>query len=110
YAALAAAVLRARRAPFDPFKLTWILTEHCSLTCGTCRLWAGDPHAGPSLADIEAVLENNPQLTWVNPSGGDLVERPDAPAIIERLVTRLPDLALLDFPTAGQDTRATLAA
>jgi len=110
YAALAAAVLRARRAAFDPFKLTWILTEQCSLTCGTCRLWAGQPHAGPSLAEIDAVLAANRHLTWLNPSGGDLVERPDAPAIVERLVSRLPDLALLDFPTAGQDTRATLAA
>ncbi len=110
YAALAAAVWRARRAPFDPFKLTWILTERCSLTCGTCRLWAGTPHDGPPLADVERVLEANRHLTWVNPSGGDLVERPDAPALIERLVTRLPDLALLDFPTAGQDERATLSA
>jgi len=110
YAALAAAVLRARRAPFDPFKLTWILTERCQLTCGTCRLWAGTPHAGPSLEQIEAVLDANRQLTWLNASGGDLVERPDAPAVLERLVTRLPDLALLDFPTAGQDTAATLAA
>lgn len=110
YAALAAAVWRARRAAFDPFKLTWILTERCSLTCGTCRLWSGTPHGGPSLAEVDRVLDRNRHLTWVNPSGGDLVERPDAPAIVERLVTRLPDLALLDFPTAGQDERATLAA
>jgi hypothetical protein len=109
YAALAAAVLRARRGPFDPFKLTWILTERCSLTCATCRLWAGAPHAGPSLDEIDAVLAANRHLTWLNLSGGDLVERPDAPAILERCA-RLPDLALLDFPTAGQDTRATLAA
>lgn len=109
YAALAAAVLRARRRPFDPFKLTWILTERCSLTCGTCRLWA-DARDGPTLDQVEQVLSANPQLTWLNPSGGDLVERPDAPALVERLVTRLPDLALLDFPTAGLDERATLAA
>ncbi len=108
-AALARAVLRARRGPFDPFKLTWILTERCSLTCRSCHLWAGDPEAGPDLEEIEAVLRANPQLTWLNLSGGDLVERPDAPGIMERVARLGRDLALVDFPTAGLDTAATLA-
>ncbi len=110
YAALGAAILRARRGPYDPFKLTWILTEHCSLRCGPCQLWARDPQAGPDLATVRAVLDANPQLTWLNLSGGDLVERHDAPAILDEVARRLPDLALLDFPTAGQDERGALAA
>jgi len=110
YLALAAAVRRARRRPFDPFKLTWIVTERCSLRCRTCQLWAGTPHAGPDLATCESLLAANPQLTWLNLSGGDVVERPDAPALMAAVVARLPDLALLDFPTAGQDEHATLAA
>src|SRR5262245_6079539 len=77
YVALLAAVRRARRAPFDPFKLTWIVTERCSLRCRTCRLWATEPAAGPSLAEAERVIAANPHLTWLNLSGGDLVERPD---------------------------------
>jgi len=108
-AALARAVLRARRGPFDPFKLTWILTERCSHTCRTCHLWAADPGAGPDLPEIEAVLLANPQLTWLNLSGGDLVERPDAPAIMQRVADLGRDLALVDFPTSGLDTEATLA-
>lgn len=108
--ALARAVARARRAPFDPFKLTWIVTEVCSLRCGPCQLWATSPHPGTDLATCERVLAANPQLTWLNLSGGDLVERPDAPALLDAVARRLPDLALLDFPTAGQDTAATLAA
>ena len=64
--ALARAVVRARRAPFDPFKLTWILTERCSLRCRTCHLWATDPDDGPDLSTIDAVLTANPQLTWLN--------------------------------------------
>jgi Fe-coproporphyrin III synthase len=52
----------------------------------------------------------NAHLTWLNLSGGDVVERPDAPALMAAVAARLPDLALLDFPTAGQDERATLAA
>jgi len=110
YLALIRAVARARRAPFDPFKLTWILTERCSLRCATCHLWAGEPRGGPTLETVRAVLSHNQHLTWLNLSGGDLVERPDAPALLAAVAEALPDLALLDFPTAGQDTAATLAA
>ncbi|HTE05180.1 MAG TPA: hypothetical protein VK824_03210 [Planctomycetota bacterium] len=110
YLALAAAVRRARARPFDPFKLTWIVTERCSLRCRTCQLWTGEPLSGPDLATCERLLAANAHLTWLNLSGGDVVERPDAPALMAAVAHRLPDLALLDFPTAGQDERATLAA
>jgi MoaA/NifB/PqqE/SkfB family radical SAM enzyme len=110
YWKLACAVRRARRAPYDPFKLTWILTERCSLRCRTCHLWTGSPDEGPDIETIGSVLDANRHLTWLNLSGGDLLERPDAPAIMERVATGLPHLALLDFPTAGLDERASLAA
>jgi MoaA/NifB/PqqE/SkfB family radical SAM enzyme len=110
YAALARAVWRARRRSFDPFKLTWIVTERCSLRCATCHLWADAPLAGPDLATVARVLRANRHLTWLNLSGGDLVERHDAVALLQAVADGLPDLALLDFPTAGQDPDATLAA
>jgi hypothetical protein len=110
HAALARAVLRARSRPFDPFKLTWIVTERCSLRCASCHLWVGSPHAGPDLPTVEAVLRANRHLTWLNLSGGDPVERHDAVELMQAVAEGLPDLALLDFPTAGQDARATLAA
>src|SRR5262245_58801099 len=97
YLALLAAVRRARRRPFDPFKLTWIVTERCSLRCRTCHLWATGPAAGPSLPEVDRVLAANRHLTWLNLSGGDLVERPDAPELLARVAAGLPDLALLDF-------------
>lgn len=109
HAALARAVLRARRAPFDPFKVTWILTEACSCRCRTCHLWAG---AAPTIRDddVTRLVAANPQLTWVNLSGGDVVEHISAPRWIETIVDGLPDLALFDLPTAGLDVDATLAA
>lgn len=110
YLALARAVRRARRAAFDPFKLTWIVTERCSLRCATCQLWSTAPQDGPDLATCRRVLQANRHLTWLNLSGGDLVERSDAPALLAAVADGLPDLALLDFPTAGQDVAATLAA
>ncbi|MHC5210046.1 MAG: hypothetical protein ACYTG2_04950 [Planctomycetota bacterium] len=110
HSALARAVLRARRRPFDPFKLTWIVTERCSLRCATCHLWAGTPEAGPELEEIRRVLAANRHLTWLNLSGGDLVERHDAVGLLQAVADELPDLALLDFPTAGQDPEATCEA
>ncbi len=110
YLALARAVRRARRGPWHPFKLTWILTEACSLRCRTCHLWVGEPEQGPDLAQVSQVVAANPQLTWVNLSGGDFVERPDAPELVEAVTEGFPDLALFDFPTAGQDMQATMAA
>ena len=102
-------MLRARRGPFDPFKLTWILTEACSQRCSSCHLWR-EPASGPDLATVRSVVAANPQLTWVNLSGGDFVERADAPDVVDAVASGFPDLALLDFPTAGQDVDATLAA
>jgi MoaA/NifB/PqqE/SkfB family radical SAM enzyme len=110
YLALARSVRRARQGPWQPFKLTWILTEVCSLRCRTCQLWVGEPARGPDLATVDQVIAANPHLTWVNLSGGDFVERPDADRLVERVTEGLPDLALFDFPTAGQDTEATLRA
>ncbi len=110
YIALARAVQRARRAAFDPFKLTWILTEQCSQHCRSCNLWVGQPAPGPSMEEIQRLLEANRHLTWLNLSGGDFVERAEAAQIIEAVTHALPDLALLDFPTAGQDTKAVLRA
>lgn len=107
---LANAVRRARKSPLDPFKLTWILTEECSLRCRTCHLWATQPHSGPDLTTIRKVLKANQHLTWLNLSGGDFVERQDAPQILDHVARLLPDLCLLDFPTAGQNPEATLAA
>jgi MoaA/NifB/PqqE/SkfB family radical SAM enzyme len=109
FLALARAVWRSRSEAFDPFKLTWILTEQCSLRCRSCHLWV-KPDLGPSLDVIRRVLRANRHLTWLNLSGGDLVEREDAPPILEAAARECPDLALLDFPTAGQDRRRTLAA
>lgn len=107
--ALLRSVQRARSQAGRPFKLTWILGESCSLTCRTCDLWRR-PAPGPTLTQVRAVIAANPGFTWVNLSGGDFVERGDAPALVEAVANGFPDLALLDFPTAGQEPEAVLDA
>lgn len=107
--ALIRSVAASRRRPPSPFKLTWILGETCSLRCRTCHLWHA-PHPGPTPHQVGQVVQANPGLTWVNLSGGDFVERSDAAELVSTVVDGLPDLTLLDFPTAGQDPDALMAA
>lgn len=83
-----------------PFKLTYVVTDECSCRCAICRLWQA-PRAGATGDEIEAVFAANPALSWINLSGGEVVERDDFAAVVGAAIghTRC---AALDFPTAGQ--------
>lgn len=90
-----------------PFKLTYIVTDECSCRCAICHLWK-DPRAGASLAEIEALFAANPWLSWINLSGGEVVERDDFAAIVEAAISRTR-CAAIDFPTAGQSPDRVVA-
>lgn len=83
-----------------PFKLTYIVTDECSCRCAICALWQA-PRPGVALAEIERLFAANPHLSWINLSGGDVVERDDFEAIVAAAVDRTR-VYVLDFPTAGQ--------
>ncbi len=93
---LSLAQVRAR----TPFKLTLITTDRCSCRCAICHLWKA-PRDGPTLADIDRLFAANAHLSWINLSGGEVVERDDFTAIVESAVRRTR-VAALDFPTAAQ--------
>ncbi len=96
----AAAPPRFHRAPY---KLTYIVTDECSCRCAICLLWKA-PRKGQDLATIERFFRANPQLSWINLSGGEVAERDDFAAIVESAVIATKVL-VLDFPTAGQSPR-----
>jgi MoaA/NifB/PqqE/SkfB family radical SAM enzyme len=97
-----------RRSPaFLPERATVILTERCHLRCQFCRLWE-DPQSGVSTETWLQFFRANPQLRWVNLSGGELFAKEQLPALLRGLLDALPDLALLDFPTAGQRPEAVV--
>ncbi len=83
-----------------PFKLTFVCTDVCSCRCAICNLWQA-PREGATTEEFEALLRANPHLSWINLSGGEVVERDDFVRVAETavLATRV---AALDFPTAGQ--------
>lgn len=83
-----------------PFKLTYIVTDECSCRCAICHLWK-EPRKGATTREIEDLFRANPELSWINLSGGEVAEREDFAAIAAAAVghTRC---AALDFPTAGQ--------
>lgn len=84
----------------SPFKLTYVVTERCSCSCAICHLWQKPRGASP-LADVERLFAHNPQLSWINLTGGDVVESDEFPAIA-RAAVRSTRVYALDFPTAGQ--------
>lgn len=91
-----------------PFKLTFVVTDECSCRCAICLLWKA-PRRGPPTDEIDALFRANPQLSWINLSGGEVAERPDFPAIVDSAV-RHTRVAALDFPTAGQRPDAVVSA
>jgi hypothetical protein len=96
FADLASAQVRSKA----PFKLTYVVTDDCSCRCAICALWQA-PRSGAPLEDIERLFTANPELAWINLSGGDVVERDDFEAIVAAAVERTR-VYVLDFPTAGQ--------
>lgn len=105
--ALATALLRTPRRG-RPVKVTAVLTERCHLRCDFCRLWEA-PRAGASTSDWLAFFRTNRFLRWVNLTGGELFAKERLDELLDGIVAALPDLALLDFPTAGQTPDAVEA-
>lgn len=91
-----------------PFKLTYIVTDECSCRCAICALWQ-EPRRGAGIDEIERLFAANPQLSWINLSGGDVVERADFEAIVAAAL-RHTRVFVLDFPTAGQQPERVEAA
>ncbi len=94
---------RLLRGPGEsgPTKVTALLTERCHLRCDFCRLWE-NPDSGASTEEWLQVFRANPELRWVNLSGGEVFAQERLDTLLLGIVEALPKLALLDFPTAGQ--------
>ena len=93
-------LVRANVGGQRPFKLTYAVTDNCSCHCRICSLWK-KPRPGVELAEIDRLFQANPHLSWINLTGGEVVERDDFVEIIASALRRTR-VYLLDFPTAGQ--------
>ena len=87
-------LLRARLRRTDrPRLLTYIVTFTCNARCVMCDSWR-KPNEDLSLAELDRIFAQLPQLDAVRLSGGEPFVRKDLPEIVELVRGRLSPLLL----------------
>ena len=76
-ALLGVALLRtnAHRPP-APLKLNLCLTYWCQYRCKTCNIWQRKPTDELTTEEIVALVRENPNVNWVDLTGGEIFLRP----------------------------------
>jgi radical SAM protein with 4Fe4S-binding SPASM domain len=87
--------------PSSPLKLNLCLTYWCQYRCKTCNIWQRKPTDELTTDEIVALVRENPHLTWVDLTGGEIFLRPDIDAIFDAMLGGWRRLAILHFPTNG---------
>lgn len=95
--------------PAAPLKLNLCLTYWCQYRCKTCNIWTRKPTDELTLAEIQALVRENPGITWVDLTGGEIFLRPDIDDVLESIADGWRRLALLHFPTNGFQTDRIVA-
>ena len=96
------ALLRSTASrPSAPLKLNFCLTYWCQYRCKTCNIWQRKPTDELTTDEVITFIRRNPNVTWVDLTGGEIFLRPDIDDILEAVVTGWRRLALLHFPTNG---------
>ena len=94
-----AGVLHATvRRPSMPLKVNFCLTYWCQYRCKTCNIWQRKPTDELTTDEVRAFVRENPDITWVDLTGGEIFLRPDIDEILDAVVTGWRRLALLHFP------------
>ena len=89
------------RRPSMPLKVNWCLTYWCQYRCKTCNIWQRKPADELSTDEVRAFVRENPGVSWVDLTGGEIFLRPDIDEVLEAVVSGWRRLALLHFPTNG---------
>ena len=92
------------RRPSSPLKLNVCLTYWCQYRCKTCNIWQRKPTDELTTTELLALVRENPQVAWVDLTGGEIFLRPDIDEVLEAVVTGWRRLAVLHFPTNGFQT------
>ena len=96
--ALAEATLRR---PAAPLKVNLCLTYWCQYRCKTCNVWQRKPSDELTTDEVIALVRENPRVTWVDLTGGEIFLRPDIDDILDAVISGWRRLAVLHFPTNG---------
>jgi radical SAM protein with 4Fe4S-binding SPASM domain len=99
---LGVAVLKATATrPAQPLKLNFCLTYWCQYRCKTCNIWQRKPTDELTTDEIVQFVHENPNITWVDLTGGEIFLRQDIDEVFDAIVTGWRRLAILHFPTNG---------
>jgi radical SAM protein with 4Fe4S-binding SPASM domain len=99
---LGASLLNATSTrPAAPLKMNLCLTYWCQYRCKTCNIWQRKPTDELTTDEVLALVRENPQVTWVDLTGGEIFLRKDIDEILEGIVSGWRRLAILHFPTNG---------
>src|SRR3954451_7823958 len=107
---LGAALLRTTtHRPTTPLKLNLCLTYWCQYRCKTCNIWQRKPADELTTAEITALVRHNPDVSWVDLTGGEIFLRRDIDEVLDAVVSGWRHLAVLHFPTNGFQTDRIVA-
>jgi radical SAM protein with 4Fe4S-binding SPASM domain len=90
--------------PAAPLKLNLCLTYWCQYKCKTCNIWKRKPTDELTTDELRALVRENPDVNWVDLTGGEIFLRPDIDEVFEAILTGWSRLAILHFPTNGFQT------
>jgi radical SAM protein with 4Fe4S-binding SPASM domain len=90
--------------PSAPLKLNLCLTYWCQYKCKTCNIWRRKPSDELRTDELIALVRENPNVNWVDLTGGEIFLRPDIDEVFDAIVTGWRRLAILHFPTNGFQT------
>src|SRR3954463_9041721 len=90
--------------PQAPLKLNLCLTYWCQYRCKTCNIWQRKPTDELTTDEIVALVRENPNVNWVDLTGGEIFLRRDIDEIFDAVLSGWSRLAILHFPTNGFQT------
>jgi MoaA/NifB/PqqE/SkfB family radical SAM enzyme len=93
--------------PAAPLKLNFCLTYWCQYRCKTCNIWQRQPTDELTTAEVIAFVRENPTITWVDLTGGEIFLRPDIDEVLDAVVTGWPRLAVAGRPRRSSRLAST---
>lgn len=87
-----------------PYRLTYAVTDRCQARCTMCGIWQKPIQNELTIEEIDSLFRKANHFSWINLTGGELLQRPDIRQVIATIIDNSPNLYLLNFPTNGIQT------
>ena len=84
-----------------PVKVNLCVTYWCQYRCKTCNIWRRKPTGELSTDELLQFVRQNPQIAWLDVTGGEIFLRKDIGDFFGAVATTWKKLALVHFATNG---------